>query len=89
MLSIGNDTELITELNSIFNRVAPSVQIFASSTSNRFDIKKIAPANIEGYSIVSWQHLGFSLPLYFVIYKSIKINIPHATKDKKFPEQLF
>ncbi|MCX2584394.1 S41 family peptidase [Pedobacter sp. MR22-3] len=89
MLSIGNDTELITELNGIFNRVAPSVQIFSSSTPQRFDIKKITPANIEGYSIVSWQHLGFGLPLYTSIYKSVRLNIPYGTKDKKFPEQLF
>ncbi|CAM4413033.1 Peptidase family S41 [Pedobacter westerhofensis] len=89
MLSTSNDTELIAELNSIFNRVAPSVQIFSTSAPQRFDFKKIKPSNIDGYSIVSWQHLGLGLPLYAGIYKSIKLNIPYGTKDKKPVEQLF
>lgn len=89
MLSIGTDTELITELNHIFGPVAPSVQIFSSSAPQRFDLKKITPANVDGYSIISWQHLGFGLPLYPSIYKSIKLNVSYGTKDKKFQEQLF
>ncbi|WP_175470686.1 S41 family peptidase [Pedobacter hartonius] len=89
MLSISNDTELIAELNSIFNRVAPSVQIFLTSAPRRFDFKKITPPNIDGYNIVSWQHLGFGLPLYPSIYQSIKLNIPYGPKDTKSPEQLF
>lgn len=89
MLSIGTDTELITELNNIFSPVAPSVQIFSSSAPRRFDLKSITPANLDGYSITSWQHLGFGLPMYTNIYKSIKLNIPYGIKDNKSQDQLF
>lgn len=89
MLSIGTDTELITELKNIFGSIAPSVQIFSSSTPRRFDLKSITPAKLDGYSITSWQHLGFGLPMYTNIYKSIKLNIPYRIKDNKSQEQLF
>lgn len=89
MLLINDDSELITELNNIFNPLAPSVQIFPASAPQRFDLKRISPANLEGYSIVSWQHLGFGLPLYKNIYNSLKLDIPSGARDSEIGNQLF
>lgn len=89
MLAINNDKELIAELKNIFGPVAPAVQIFSASSPQRFDLKQITPVNLDGCSIVSWQHLGFSIPLYSGIYKSSKLNIPYGSKDKKSADQLF
>jgi len=89
MLSINNDTELITELNHIFAPIAPTVQIFPNSAPQQFDLKKISPDHVASYSVVSWQHLGFGLPLYTNIYKSIKVTIPYGNKDENHPEKLF
>lgn len=87
MLSINNDTELISELSNIFSTIAPAVQIYSASAPQRFDLKKITPSNLNSYNIVSWQHLGFGLPLYPGIYKSAKLT--YVTKDKNSPNQLF
>lgn len=89
MLLISNDAELITELNNIFNPIAPAVQIFSAHASQRFDLKKISPENLDGYSTVSWQHLGFGLPLNTNIYKSIKLSIPYQQENSESPDQLF
>lgn len=89
MLSVDNDTQLITELNHIFAPVAPSVQIYPTATAHRFDLKKITPEHAEDYSIVSWQHLGFAIPLYPSIYQSVKLSIPYPTRNRRSPDQLF
>lgn len=81
MLSVCNDTQLITEFNYIFGSVAPSVQIYSTSSPQHFELKKITPSNLDGYSIVSWQHLGLGLPLYSGIYKSVKVVIPYHNQN--------
>ncbi|WP_316746334.1 S41 family peptidase [Pedobacter gandavensis] len=76
VLNAKNDAELIDQLNSIFQPIAPSAEVYPSGKKVAFNLKKITPANLNGYREISWQHLGFNLFSGFMDrpYYSIKLN---------------
>lgn len=64
MLKVKDDTELVSVLKSIFIPIAPTVKVFLNSSPEHFSIQELTPENPEGYQTISWQHIGFELPMF-------------------------
>ncbi|KIO77932.1 hypothetical protein TH53_06450 [Pedobacter lusitanus] len=74
MLTIKDDDELLSELKNIFHPIAPAVKVFFNSEPEYFSLRELTPGNPEYYQTITWQHLGFGLPMYNNIYKSVRTN---------------
>jgi len=73
----SSSKELKFTLNSLFKRIAPTIQIGYEKDDLVFDKSQLTPKNLNGYKTIAWQHIGVGLVKdKRSLYKSARTNRP-------------
>lgn len=71
----SNDQDLMSTLNSLFQPIAPSLQIADDKQNLSFNRTALIPPSLKGYKVIAWQHVGVGLiPVKAAPYQSARTN---------------
>jgi C-terminal processing protease CtpA/Prc len=74
--------ELRDSLNGLIKQLMPGVQVKNASEAFNFNPKLLTPKDLNGYELVTWQHLGVGLVRdQPTLYKSARTNRPQIFKS--------
>jgi C-terminal processing protease CtpA/Prc len=77
-----NSNELKDSLNAVIKTIMPGVQVKNAPENFRFNPKSLTPKDLNGYELVTWQHLGVGLVKdQPTLYKSARTNRPQIFKS--------
>lgn len=79
ILATKSEEEFINFLDSILLPIAPSATVTKGGNDEKFDLKRIIPADRENYNLTYWQHRGVSrgtnsIPGNDDTYQSTRVN---------------